>query len=363
LTGAFEGDFIPPQSHALGGIVFGPDGNLFATSHASHEVLRFDGTTGNLIGTFVTSGAGGLNGPNGLRFGPDGYLYVVGNHNSNVLRYDGTTGAFVDEFVQAGSGGLDGPTNIAFGPDGNLYVTSSGSDQVLRYNRSNGAFIDAFATAGADGLDNPHCLQFGPAGRLYVCSAHTDEVLKYNEITGEFMGVFISSSCGLVYPRGLTFGPDNNAYAAGHSSDNIIRSDGITCDLFANVPEPLALVFFPGPTLVDIDIKPGSYPNAVNLGSHGLIPVAIFSSNDFDATTVDPDTVELAGSGVAVRGKSNKYMSHEEDVNGDGWVDLMLQAATANLAPEFLQNGETVLTGLTYSGQDIQGTDDVTIVP
>ncbi|MHC4474524.1 MAG: NosD domain-containing protein [Planctomycetota bacterium] len=114
---------------------------------------------------------------------------------------------------------------------------------------------------------------------------------------------------------------------------------------------------------VDIDIKPGSYPNAINLGSYGLVPVAILSSQEFDATTVDPDTVELAGADVAVRGKSNKYMAHEEDVNADGLVDLVTQVATQNLDPGQFQDGSAVLTGATYDGQQITGTDEVTIVP
>jgi len=115
--------------------------------------------------------------------------------------------------------------------------------------------------------------------------------------------------------------------------------------------------------MVDIDIKPGSYPNAINLGSQGLIPVAIFSSEDFDATTVDPDTVELAGADIAVRGKGNKYMAHQEDVDGDGLVDLVVQVGTANLDPDTLQDGWAVLTGETYDGQNIEGEDEITIVP
>jgi hypothetical protein len=71
---------------------------------------------------------------------------------------------------------------------------------------------------------------------------------------------------------------------------------------------------------VYIDIKPGSYPNSVNLGSQGVIPVGILSSVDFDATQVDPDTVALAGAGVAIRGKGNGLLAHEEDVNGDGLI-------------------------------------------
>jgi len=119
----------------------------------------------------------------------------------------------------------------------------------------------------------------------------------------------------------------------------------------------------PKVSAVAIDIKPGSYPNAINLGSHGLIPVAILSSDQFDATTVDPETVELAGAGVAVRGKSNKYMAHKEDVNADGLVDLVVQVATENLDPESLQDGFAILTGKMFDGLPIEGKDQITIVP
>jgi hypothetical protein len=119
----------------------------------------------------------------------------------------------------------------------------------------------------------------------------------------------------------------------------------------------------PTPESVTIDIKPGSYPNSINLGSQGLVPVAILSSENFDATNVDPDTVELAGADVAVRGKSNKYMAHEEDLNGDGLIDLVVQVSVENLDPDSFQDGLAILTGSTYDGQAIEGWDEITIVP
>lgn len=115
--------------------------------------------------------------------------------------------------------------------------------------------------------------------------------------------------------------------------------------------------------MVEIDIKPGSYPNAINLASHGLIPVAILSDEQFDATSVDPDTVELAGASVVKRGKGNKFMAHKEDIDGDGLLDLMVQVATEDLDPDSFQNGYAVLTGETYDGQPIEGWDEITIVP
>ena len=125
-----------------------------------------------------------------------------------------------------------------------------------------------------------------------------------------------------------------------------------------------------------IDIKPDSYPNAINLGSHGLITVAILSSDEvgeeFDATTVDPSTVELAGASVVKRGKGNKFMAHEQDVNGDGLLDLVVQVAIDDIDVSLLQEVEeddviyiyAPLTGRTYGGEDIvEGWDEIIIVP
>ena len=115
---------------------------------------------------------------------------------------------------------------------------------------------------------------------------------------------------------------------------------------------------------VDIDIKPGSDPNSINLSSAGVITVAILSSDTFDATTVDPETVSLAGAGVKMVGKSGKYLSHEEDVNNDGSLDLVCQIYTAQFGLG-IEPGATiaVLEAQTYDGQAIRGEDAVRIVP
>ena len=112
---------------------------------------------------------------------------------------------------------------------------------------------------------------------------------------------------------------------------------------------------------VEIDIKPGSDPNPINPSSNGLVPVAILSSKDFDATTVDPTTVQLAGASVAVRGKG-EAMAHQEDVNGDGLTDLVVQVETQSFA-DLGEGGTVELTGTTFGGQAIIGYDDVIVVP
>jgi alpha-tubulin suppressor-like RCC1 family protein len=112
---------------------------------------------------------------------------------------------------------------------------------------------------------------------------------------------------------------------------------------------------------VDIDIKPGSDPNSINLCSRGVVPVAILGSADLDVNNIFAQTLELAGSGVAARG-NNKLMAHVEDVNSDGFDDLVVQVETENLA---LTAGdvEAVLTGELYDdGTPIEGTDSINII-
>jgi len=139
---------------------------------------------------------------------------------------------------------------------------------------------------------------------------------------------------------------------------------GLWADVYANWVDYGFVVEYetviPEPTTVDIDVKPGSYPNSINLKSKGVVPVAILTSEDFDATTVDPDKVTLAGAPVAHRGK--KSMSHEEDVDGDDDLDLVVQVETQDLDASQLEDGEAILTGQTYDGEGIEGKDEIRIV-
>jgi len=111
---------------------------------------------------------------------------------------------------------------------------------------------------------------------------------------------------------------------------------------------------------VDIDIKPGSYPNSINPNAGGVIPVAILTTADFDASTVDPQMVALEGAGARAKGKSGRYGSME-DVDGDGDLDLVVQIE--NVIEWDPEATEATLTGETYNGIYIQGMDTVNIVP
>ena len=108
---------------------------------------------------------------------------------------------------------------------------------------------------------------------------------------------------------------------------------------------------------VDVDIKPEETSNCFNNDGNGVIPVALLSSATFDATQVDPASVQLEGLAVKAVGKNNKLLASFEDVNGDGLDDLVIKiedvdgtfsvgdttaTITGNLLPEF---GSTPITG------------------
>ena len=106
--------------------------------------------------------------------------------------------------------------------------------------------------------------------------------------------------------------------------------------------------------LIEIDIKPCSLPNPINLKSKGNVPVAILTTNDFDASTVDPASIVFAG--------ASPLKWHLEDVDCDGDIDLLLHFKTPELELA-ADSTEATLTGETWDFQQIQGTDSVRIVP
>jgi len=112
-----------------------------------------------------------------------------------------------------------------------------------------------------------------------------------------------------------------------------------------------------GPSVleVDIDIKPGSSTNPINLKSKGKVPVAILSRPTFDATAMDRDTVLFAGAPALDIGRSPK------DVDGDGLPDIVLhfEVQDLDIDPE---DTELCLTGSTISGQEVKGCDTVKII-
>ena len=116
------------------------------------------------------------------------------------------------------------------------------------------------------------------------------------------------------------------------------------------------------PITVEIDIKPGSDPNSINLKSKGLVPVAILGSETFDVMAVDLTTLRFGpGEAEPFHDLTVVHMDHIKDANLDGFMDLVLHFKTQEVGLTS-DSTEATLTGSTIDGTPIEGTDSVNIV-
>jgi hypothetical protein len=113
---------------------------------------------------------------------------------------------------------------------------------------------------------------------------------------------------------------------------------------------------------VFIDIKPGSYPNSINLKSNGVVPVVILSSTEFDATQINPETVTLAKAKVKQAGNNGKFSCGAQDINSDGLLDMVCHVITAQIVID-IGSSVAVLEAKTFSGLALRGEDSVKVVP
>jgi hypothetical protein len=105
-----------------------------------------------------------------------------------------------------------------------------------------------------------------------------------------FAGVGVGDAWTLSHTFDLTALDIDNSQFAGNFPDAITN---LSLEIGG-----AATAGVPGPALAGGD----SSVIGVNLGSAGVIPVAILSSASFDATTVDPATISLAGASVKLVG-------------------------------------------------------------
>jgi len=108
---------------------------------------------------------------------------------------------------------------------------------------------------------------------------------------------------------------------------------------------------------VEIDIKPGKEPNAINPTSRQKIPVVVLTTEDFDATQIDPDTVTFGPDGATEFHRAG----HVKDVDEDGDMDLLLHFDTRDTGIACADT-EATLTGATFIGEEISATDTIVTV-
>lgn len=159
----------------------------------------------------------------------------------------------------------------------------------------------------------------------------------------------------------ITIDPD---FVQGITDWDVLSGDVSSPDrLNLNLDAPVTIRTGTCPIEVNLDIKPGSDPNAVNPDGRGLIPVAILHTDDFnpvdraDVSTLrfgDPENVDGDGAEAA-------HSGHAEDIDQDGDKDLILHFPTSEADFEGDED-EGKLIGKTNGGTSLFGTDTVKLV-
>lgn len=222
---------------------------------------------------------------------------------------------------------------------------------------------------------------YGIAGQPVVLEAHRTTwqmdpaITLFFGMTNDSTGLFptYSTQPGMIF---VAWADDNNGWPHGIPGPFadpqiaiVLPSTGwytlAVYDFVGGTPPallPYDLLISGVAVPVDIDIKPGSDPNSINLKSKGVIPVAILGSVSFDVTDVDVNTVTFEGASPAHDlTDPDTYADHLQDVNGDGFTDLVCHFRTQNTGL-VAADTEGELIGVTNGGLSFRGTDSVNIV-
>jgi streptogramin lyase len=239
-----------PAAGSTGGIVAGPDGNLWFTSDMGIGRI----TPSGAITTFPAP----VDGDVGIAAGPDGNLWFTewGADHTNIGRI--TTSGVVTEYLNGSYGG-----KIAAGPDGDLWYTedlccyseqaigrvvasevSSGtSDGITHFQLSNVGSYPYDIAPGPDG-NMWFTEQFGGAiGRITPAGAVSEFPIPNTDVLGITAGpdgnIWFAARSGAIGrmtlagavtefpvgggPSGITTGPDGNLWFTQRYSDQIGR--------------------------------------------------------------------------------------------------------------------------------------------
>ena len=110
---------------------------------------------------------------------------------------------------------------------------------------------------------------------------------------------------------------------------------------------------------MSVDVRPGTTDNHIQMGSSGLVPVALLGSADVSVANIDPQSVLFAGAHARTR-KDGSAIVTFSDVNGDGYADMSLGFDTETLQ---LNPGDRVaeVSGFMNDGRPFRGQADVNV--
>ena len=177
---------------------------------------------------------------------------------------------------------------------------------------------------------------------------------------GDIVGRFYDANRGFLYSRGIF--TTIHVPGAEWTGASGINNFGSIVGTYGDATGYHGFIATPVRQHVSIDIKPGDDSNCLNLNYHGVIPVAILGSSDLDVYDVDIPTMSLQGLSLKMVGKADRLLAHFDDINGDGYTDLIAQFEDSG---GWTGNGDgyATLTGYLLDRTSIEGSDSICLVP
>jgi hypothetical protein len=285
---------------------------------------------------------------------------LVGGRSSSVYRFDGITGAIKASYNDPGMSGLFGFT-----------IAGAGSKVLVGAKKAHG-------TESKDGV----CYVFDAnSGTLLKTISNPDpdkggwfgmDISVYNDRYALIGDPMDASKNGVAYLYDLEtysllaefVNPEPLGYSAERFGENLTwAGDVAIISAWRDQGYEGKVYAFEGfvPQSVDIDIKPGSDRNPVNLKSKGKLPVVLFGSEEVDVSEIDLATLLL--NGVALPEKNNgKLFASFDDEDDDGFRDLIMHFILQDLGIE-AGTEELLISGSFLDGSIFKGSDSISIVP
>lgn len=195
----------------------------FVTSHILHTVRSYE-VGGGFLGDFVESRAGGISQPQQMVFGPGGDLYVSSFVTNAVVRFNGETGEPIG--TVASGPNLNQPTHLSFDGGGNLIVSWWGSNRVVRHDIGSNTVLGDVITPGA--ALAPHGrleYEIGGTPYLLVAAWNSNAVMRFFD-NGTKESDLVTAGAGLNQPASLALDPDGTSFwVSNFGSGTVQRFD------------------------------------------------------------------------------------------------------------------------------------------